>query len=148
VSDIAWEISHSVDANVSLSFAWAYMTNVANWDDPPAAFELDGPFATGSLGTTRVPGQEPRHWKILEVNPLESYVLETQLDRAAMTFEWRFDRLAGGKTRLTQHIVLKGENSRAYMAVQSAFRSGLPAGMSRIALAIERANAERCNAGT
>jgi hypothetical protein len=117
------------------------MTNVSNWDDPPATFELEGTFTAGSRGTTRMPGQEPRHWRLAEVNQLESYALETELDRAVMTFEWRFDRLASG-TRLTQHIVLKGENAAAYVSqVAAAFASSLAAGMSKIVSAIERAEA-------
>jgi polyketide cyclase/dehydrase/lipid transport protein len=142
VSDVAWETAHSVNAHASLPFAWAYMTNVANWDDPPATFELEGPFTAGSRGATRTPGQEPRRWQVAEVNPLESYVLETKLDRAAMSFEWRFDRLADGGTRLTQHITLKGENAAAYVAqVQEAFGASLAAGMNKIVSAIERAEA-------
>jgi hypothetical protein len=140
VNDIAWEIAHSVDANVSPAFAWTYMTNVANWNDPPAKFELYGPFTAGSRGMTRTPGQEPRHWHVREVSPMNSYTLEMAMDGAAMSFEWRFEGLADGGTRLTQHIVLRGENAAAYVAqVQSAFTSSLAAGMNKIAAAMERA---------
>src|SRR5438034_8259249 len=62
MSDEAWELTQSVETDASLAFAWNYWTNVANWDDPPAKFELDGPFAAGSHGTTRLPGQERLHW--------------------------------------------------------------------------------------
>lgn len=138
--DIAWEIAHSADTNASPAFAGAYMTNVANWDDPPASFELDGPFASGSRGTTRMPGQETLHWRIQEVQPMKSYTIEGAMDRAAMTVEWRFDRLADGGTRLTQLIVLKGENASAYLEdVRSAFTSNLAPGMKKIAMAMERA---------
>jgi hypothetical protein len=148
VNDVAWEIAHSVDANASPAFAWTYMTNVANWDDPPAKFELDGPFTVGSRGTTRIPGQEPRHWHVREVSPMKSYTLEMALDRAAMSFEWRFEELADGETRLTQHIVLKGENAAAYVAqVQMAFTSSLAAGMNKIVAAMERAEASASNVG-
>ena len=41
--------------------AWGYMADVRNWDDPPAEFELDGPFEAGSRGITRMPGQEARY---------------------------------------------------------------------------------------
>lgn len=44
MASVAWEITHSVETNASPDFAWHYWTNVANWDDPPAKFELDGPF--------------------------------------------------------------------------------------------------------
>src|SRR5215831_4038611 len=129
---VVWETRHSVDSHASLPFAWAYMTNVANWDDPPATFELEGPFTAGARGRTCIAEQEPRRWQLTEVNPLESYVLETELDGATMSFEWRFDRLADG-TRLTQHIVLKGQNAAVYVSqVHEAFASNLAAGMSRI----------------
>jgi hypothetical protein len=108
MSGVAWEMAHSIESKTSLPFAWVYMTNVANWDDLPATFELLGPFTAGSRGITHMPGQEPRHWQIREVHPLQSYTLETELDRAAMSFEWRFERLAEGGTKLTQHIVLRG----------------------------------------
>jgi hypothetical protein len=57
-----WEMAHSVETNASPAFAWHYCTNIANWDDPPAEFELEGPFARGSRGSrgaTWLPGQEP-----------------------------------------------------------------------------------------
>ncbi|MGH7488978.1 MAG: radical SAM protein, partial [bacterium] len=64
------------------------------------------------------------------------------LDGAALSFEWRFDELPGEGTRLTQHIVLRGQSAAAYLPdVQAAFTSNLAPGMSRIARAIERAEA-------
>jgi hypothetical protein len=142
VNDVAWEITHSVDANASPAFAWNYMTKVANWDDPPAKFELDGPFKFGSSGTTRMPGQEPLHWHIQSVSPMEAYTLEMALDRAVISFEWRFNGLTDGRTRLTQHIVLKGKNAAVYVAqMQSAFALSLAAGMNKIAAAMEHAEA-------
>ena len=139
MSDIAWETSHSIDSRASLPFAWSYMTNVANWDDPPATFELEGPFAAGSRGTTRTPGQEPRPWQLANVKHLKSYVVETHLDGAVMTFEWLFDPIDGG-TRVTQHIVLKGENASAYVPqVAAVFASNLAPGMNKIVAAIEQA---------
>ena len=47
---------HSVEAHVSAAFAWSFWTDIRNWDDPPARFMLDGPFADGSRGTTRIAG--------------------------------------------------------------------------------------------
>ncbi len=141
MSQVAWELAHSVETEATPAFAWTYMTNVANWDDPPAEFELDGPFAAGSCGTTRMPGQE-RRWQIREVSPMKSYTIEASLDRAAMSFEWRFEGLADGRTRLTQRTVLEGENAAAYLEqVQAGFASSLPAGMNKIAAAMARAEA-------
>jgi len=111
---IPWEITHSVEMNASPAFAWHYWTNIANWDDPPAEFELDGQFATGSSGATRLPGQEPLHWFIREVTSPNAATIEMSLDGAALSFEWRFVGLADGRTRLTQRIVLKGEKADIY----------------------------------
>lgn len=58
-----------------------------------------------------------------------------------MVVEWRFDAVAAG-TRLTQRIVLKGEKAAEYVQpVADAFAPNLAAGMSRIAAAIEQAEA-------
>jgi hypothetical protein len=135
-----WELEHSVAAKVSSEFAWQYMTDVANWDDPPAQFELDGPFHVGTAGTTRMPGRPPIHWHIRALNPQRAYMLQMTLDRATISFQWRFDSLADAQTRLTQHIMLEGENAGAYVAdMQAAFGSNLAEGMQKIAKAMEQA---------
>ena len=140
MSDIAWELSHSVESTAGPSFAWAYMTNVANWDDPPAEFELDGPFVTGAQGRTRIPGREPTAWQLVAVDPARrTYTLAAALDRATLSFEWRFEPCAGG-TRLTQKIVLAGENAAEYLPpVRDTFSATLAPGMERIAQAMGRA---------
>jgi hypothetical protein len=142
MSEVALHLSYSVEADVTPAFAWRFRTDVATWNDPPATFALDGPFATGSQGTTLLPGQQPLHWRVGEVKPAESFVLEMPLDRAMLTFEWRFDPLPGPRTKLTQHIVLSGDNAGAYAAhVEAGFGTNLADGMKR--LAVEIAAAER-----
>jgi hypothetical protein len=142
MSDLTWETEHSVETAASSTFAWTYMSQVTNWDDPPAQFELHGPFVAGGQGTTQMPGRPTQHWQLREVRPMESYTVEFRLDRATMSFEWTFTALPGGRTRLTQQIVLKGENASAYLTdVQGAFASGLAPGMSRIGKAIDKAYA-------
>ena len=65
-----------------------------------------------------------------------------QLDRATLSFEWRFDAVSDRHTRLSQRIVLAGDNAAAYVPqVQAAFGSNLPDGMSRIAAAMAVASA-------
>jgi hypothetical protein len=57
-----------------------------------------------------------------------------QLDRATLTFEWPFDDLSETRTKLTQHIVLSGENAGMYAGqVEAGFGPNLPDGMIRIA---------------
>src|SRR5947208_1686802 len=114
MNDIAYQIEHSVEVQASPAFAWNWRTDVKNWDDPPAQFELDGPFADGSWGTTLLPGQEPLRWQILDVQPGRSFTMEMQLDRAKLSFQWRFDTVSERQTRIWQRIVLTGDNGAAY----------------------------------
>jgi hypothetical protein len=145
-NDIAWQLEHSVETDARPSFAWSYLTNVRNWDDPPAQFALDGPFAAGSQGTTLMPGQEPVRWRISDVRPGQSYILETQLEGATLSFEWCFDAVSDRRTRLTQRIVLSGNRAAAYAPeVEASFGANLQGGMKKIAATI--ATAEACASG-
>jgi hypothetical protein len=140
MTNIACQLEHSVEAEVSPAFAWNWRTNIDNWDDPPAQFQLDGPFAQGSWGTTRVPGQEPIRWQIRDVRLGTSFIIEILLDRAVLSFEWLFDAVSTHRTRITQRIVLSGDNAAAYAdQVRVSFGSMLPDGMKRIAAALVRA---------
>ncbi len=137
----AWEIAHSVETHATQAFAWEFMSNVANWNDPPARFQILSPFVTGGRGTTQMPDQPPQEWQLADVTPMESYTIEFPLDRASLSFKWTFHPLSD-RTRLTQHIRLLGENASEYLAtVQQTFSSNLAPGMERIAAAIDRAYA-------
>jgi hypothetical protein len=134
MDEIALQLEHSVEADVSPSFAWSFRTDIRNWNDPPATFALDGPFAAGARGTTVLPGQEPFHWCIREVQPGKSFLIEMQLDHATLCFLWCFDALSERRTKVTQRIELSGSNADAYARqVQASFESNLSDGMQRIA---------------
>jgi polyketide cyclase/dehydrase/lipid transport protein len=137
----AWEIAHVVETDASPSFAWNYWTNVAHWADPPAEFALEGPFAPGAQGTTRLPGQEPLHWVIREVVAPNSATIELPVgEGASIFFKWRVDGLADGRTQLTQRIVLAGEKADAFLEQAKAAFSTSPAdGMRRLAAAMGEA---------
>jgi hypothetical protein len=144
MSDVAWQIEHSVETTAGQDFAWKFMSNVVNWDDPPAQFTLFGPFVTGTHGSTQVPGQPAQRWVLQQVTPMESYTIEFFMDRAGMLFEWRFTPLPNGRTRLTQHAELRGENAATYLAVvEQALAAGLAPGMRRIAAAMDLAYTSR-----
>src|SRR5215472_10525017 len=134
-----WETEYSIEIHAHQAFAWNFMSNVENWDDPPAQFHLDGPFVTGARGYTQMPGQPPQPWRLAEVTPMELYQLEFALLDAALTFTWWFQACDGG-TRLTQRIALTGEKAAEFVSdVQGAFRLNLEPGMKRIAKAIDSA---------
>jgi hypothetical protein len=142
MSDTAWAIEHSVETAATPAFAWSYMTDVKHWDDPPAEFKLKGSFASGSMGTTEIAGQEPRQWRLRDVESHRSYTIEIALDGAVILCKWIFAAAPEGQTRLTQHITMEGEKSSSYKDdVQRAFAPGLAPGMNRIASAIDQAYA-------
>jgi hypothetical protein len=148
MTDVVYDVEYSVEAPVSLAFAWDWRTDVRNWDDPPAQFQLDGPFAAGAWGTTRFPGQEPLRWQIRDVRPERSFTIEMPVDRATLSFEWRFEAASERQTRLTQRIVLAGDNAVAYAPqVRAAFGANLADGMNRIAAALAAAAAATRGAG-
>jgi Polyketide cyclase / dehydrase and lipid transport len=141
-----WDCQRSVDVDVPVAFAWQYMTDVANWSDPPAEFTLEGPFAAGTPGTTRMPGRPDRDWTIQDVTPGHAYTVHAWLaERVFILFHWLFDPLPDQRTRLTQRLELCGENAAAHINdIQSTFEPHLEPGMQRIArLMMARAAEDR-----
>ena len=137
---IVYEAEYAVEVPVSAAFAWEWRIDVGNWDDPPARFQLDGPFVEGTWGSTRLPGQEPVRWRIRDVRPGRAFTVEMPLDRATLCFEWRFDPVSERRTRLWQRVVLAGENGAAYAAqVRAGFGDNLVEGMERIGVALAAA---------
>jgi hypothetical protein len=62
------------------------------------------------------------------------------LEGATLSFKWSFAALSDGRTQLTQHIVLAGDNASAYAGqIEAAFGANLHGGMKRIAAAIAAA---------
>jgi hypothetical protein len=137
----AWLCQRSVDVEVPASFAWAYMTDVRNWNDPPAEFALQGPFADGTRGTTKLRDQPPASWTIRDVEPGRGYTIEggSFLERAQLLVHWRFDPLSDKTARLTQRMELLGENAAAHVAgISAAFEPNMEPGLRRIARLMEQ----------
>ena len=135
-------LEHSIETDVSVSFAWKYRTDIATWNDPPATFQLNGPFAEGACGTTLMPGQDPLKWWIRDVQAGTTFAIEMPLDGATLRFEWHLTAVSGRRTKLTQLIILSGSNAVAYRdQIQTGFGPTLAPGMAK--LATEMVTAER-----
>ena len=130
------QLQHTVVAKTSRPIAWQFWTNVDNWslvEGGDIDFTLDGPFQTGTKGITEVPGEEPRHWKLVKVQNPERAVIEIALPGAVMRFAFRFEALPNDQTCLSQHITLEGPQSGEYSAVMEAFAKNLGPSMERLA---------------
>lgn len=140
MSKPAWQFQNSVECNVPRPFAWSYWTNVANWDDPPASFNLDGPFEVGSRLTTTLPGLT-LHSLIREVVKefqSDEAIIDMQLPGAILSFRWTFESLSEDRTRIRQRLALSGANAEALVAQASSLEKTVPEGMKNLAAAIER----------
>jgi hypothetical protein len=129
-----WLLEHAELTTAGRDFVWEYWTDVTHWSDPPAQFHLDGPFASGSRGTTLLPDREPLHWVIRNVEPPIAYTIESQLEGAVLLCEWSFEALPDQRTRLRQRIGVAGPAAAQHAeAVRQGFGATLPEGMRRIA---------------
>ena len=135
---MTWQLTHSVTANTNRQSVWAWHSNVENW----ARFEgaavesitVDGPFQAGAHITTKLPGQDPQHSTLIEVEPPRRTVIEMELRDAVLRFAWTFEELSDNRTRLSQHIVLVGPGAEAYVSFMEVhFAPNIGTGMERIA---------------
>ena len=87
-------------------------------------------------------------WRISDVQPGQSYTLETHLEGAMLSLEWCLEAVSDRRTRLTQRIVLSGDNAAAYaQEVEGSFGANLQGGMKKIAATIATAEARASSAG-
>ncbi|HWW98669.1 MAG TPA: SRPBCC family protein [Edaphobacter sp.] len=135
----AWAFEHSIECGVSKDFAWTFWTNVSNWalDADVDSVELHGPFAPGSQGVTQSKSSGRIEWRIAEVQPGRA-ILEFPAPGALATFTWTFDDIHG-RTRITQHASLSGEQAPMYAKIVTALEAGIPAGMRKLCEAMEAA---------
>ena len=137
----AWTFECSVEAGVPPEFAWDFWTNIANWRElePGAEFEIDGPFAEGTRGRTKMTGQETREWMICAVDPGRSWIQEIPLPGASFMVGMLFQAAPDLRTRITQRLWLEGDLANTYVDAVRMFETTTPAGLKRIAAAIEAA---------
>src|SRR5262245_12077896 len=138
-----WELRHSVVADANRQSVWEFVSNIDNLarieGDAVESMTLDGPFQTGTRGTTKVRGQEPTHWRLAEVEPPERATYEMELPGAVVRFAWTYEELSDGRTRLTQHILLEGPGAESYVpTMEQYFAPNVGKGMERLAEEVVR----------
>lgn len=137
VGELAWEFEHAVECGVPREFAWSYWTNAANWDDPPAQFEFDGPFAVGTRIKTILPEQTLQS-VIREVNDGRAARIETEVPGAVLAFCWRFEEAGEKRTKLRQRLELSGPEAQGMVTQAKFMEESVPAGMQKLAETMER----------
>jgi hypothetical protein len=140
---MSWELKHSVIANAHRQTVWEFVSNIDNLarveGDALESMTLDGPFQVGARGTTKMRGQEPTHWRLVEVTPPEGCTYQMDLTEAVVRFTWTYEELSDGRTRLNQHIVLQGPGAEAYVPVmEQYFAPNVGLGMEKLAQEIAK----------
>jgi hypothetical protein len=141
--NMLWELSHSVIANANRRLVWEFVSNIDNLarieGEAVESMTLDGPFQTGTMGATKMWGQEPTHWRLAEVEPPERATYEMELPGAVVRFVWTYEELSEGRTRLSQHIMLEGPGAEAYVPLmEEHFAGNISKGMEKLAQEIAR----------
>jgi hypothetical protein len=137
-----WSFEHSVECKVERDFAWQFWTNVNNWpvvDSSVESVTLDGPFQSGAQGSTKPRGGESVQWHLQDVHDGRSAVVVIHLSGAAVRFAWRFEDRGFRSVCMTQRVSIQGERAQHYISTAAtALEKGMPAGMSRLAEAMEQ----------
>ena len=141
---MSWGFEHSVEAAADPAVAWAFWTDLENWKLDPAVewARLDGPFRAGARGETKQRGQDAVPWQVVEVQEGRAATLEVVTPAGTARFAWRFEPVAGGRTRLTQRVTLDGDAVAAWPEeARATFAEGVRALMAKLAAAITAAAA-------
>lgn len=143
MAEPVWTFQHSVDCRVPRQFAWNFWSDIRNWDDPPARFELTGRFESGSHLRTILPG-EILHSVLRDVQSGQHATVEMELPDALLRFHWTFVEVAAAHSQITQSLILEGPNARAFVEQARALEQSVPQGMAKLVALIERSAAAAC----
>lgn len=135
------QFKHTVTCNAPKYFAWAFWTEISNWEkvegDTVEWIRLEGPFETGTKGMTKTPGQDPQHWSIVEVAHEDYAIIEIELPGAILHNTMRFKALSDDLTLITQSMLLTGPNASDFAEGMEMLKKSAPAGLSKLVKTIE-----------
>jgi hypothetical protein len=141
-----WNFEFTVECAASRDFAWRFWTDVRNWpvvDPSVESVSIDGPFRSGAQGTTKPRGADTVHWQLADVREGHAAVVTITVPGAALRFSWKFEDSGGGR-RITQLASFEGNMAQVYLpAIAPELEKQMPAGMRKLAEAIEHAASRR-----
>jgi polyketide cyclase/dehydrase/lipid transport protein len=106
-----WTYEHSIETDATPDAIWPLYTDVPAWPRWDQGLEwvmLNGPFAAGSTGSLKVPGQDPLPFTLLDVRPLAGFSDETYIPGLAIRFDHSLAPTSTGKTRITHRVIITG----------------------------------------
>lgn len=143
MSKAVWQFEHTVTCKANRTFVWSFWTDVTNWEqiegEAVELIRLDGPFATGTFGTTKAPGQEPYHWQIAECKEEHFARIEMKLDGAIFDNIMSFTHIGADETLIMQRMELSGPKAPSLVEGMTMFETIAPQGLAKLAESIEAA---------
>lgn len=103
-------IEHTVETSASPAAIWEIWQDVVSWKSWDHGIEystINGPFVAGSTGTIKPKGGPLLHTKLMQVEPLKSFVDEAKLPLTQILVSHTLKK-AGAKTFVTHRIEMKG----------------------------------------
>ena len=107
-----WTSQHSIVSQASIEAVRSLFEDVAGWPEWNAGIEwirLDGPFAVGTEGTMKVPGQDPLPFRLIAVGP-DGFEDETAVPDAGIVVRVRhsIEAVDPTKVRITYRVTIDG----------------------------------------
>ena len=137
-----WSFEHAVATRASRAEAWAFWSDMRNHmrlEPGVDRIELDGPFATGTMGRTVASGFT-HEWRLSDVVSEQRFAITgfTPDGVGELSFAWEFEDDESGGTRLAQRIHATGPDAEHHTTVFRQMELGAQAGMARLAAELDR----------
>jgi hypothetical protein len=101
--------------------------------------KLKGAFAEGTIGETKIPGQDALQWKIVQLDFENSATIDMPFNNAIFKNRIIFESISDNQTCITQVLSLEGVNAYEYAEGMKVFETSAPQGLAKLAAAIETA---------
>lgn len=139
----AWQFEHSIECAANRSFVWSFWTDISNWErlegNAVEWIRLHGPFAEGTSGETKMPGQDAILWEIVRLDHERWAKIEMPLDGAIFCNVMRFEAITPDQTRITQRMFLYGDKASFLAEGMQPFAENAPQGLAKLVYEIEAA---------
>jgi len=106
------EYGSSVETTASPEKVWKVWSDTSTWGEwnpNVVTMDMSGPFQSGSHAVMNTPAGQHHQMTLLDVQPGKGFALETRVIPGTLfRFNCRIDASGGGKTRISQHVEVKG----------------------------------------
>jgi hypothetical protein len=134
---VAWRFEHTAESSADPHAVWLRYVDVEHWCDWSRHgvewSRIDGPFEVGTKGRSKPPGSLAFAFRLVAVEPDESFASEVRMPGGRLRFEHVTEPREPG-SRITHRVALDGPLAFLYVRmVRKSIERGLPDGVERLA---------------